>query len=81
MDHGPGVSAADVHRLIEPFQRLDDASNRPGVGLGLAVAHGFVTAMGGDLSFTTTPGGGLTATITLDAYDRPRTWDEGDHEG
>lgn len=70
VDHGPGVDPGDMHRLIEPFQRLDDASTRPGVGLGLAVAHGFVAAMGGTLTFATTPGGGLTATIGLERYDR-----------
>ncbi len=32
---------------------------------GLAVAHGFVTAMGGRLDLEDTPGGGLTAVVTL----------------
>lgn len=67
VDHGPGVTPTEMGRLVEPFQRLDDASTRPGVGLGLAVAHGFVAAMGGRLSFDTTPGGGLTASILLPA--------------
>lgn len=74
VDHGPGVDPVDMGRLTEPFQRLDDTSTRPGVGLGLAVAHGFVTAMGGTLTFATTPGGGLTAVIALERYaglDRP----------
>ena len=34
-----------------------------GVGLGLAVARGFVEAMGGDLRIEDTPGGGLTMVI------------------
>jgi two-component system sensor histidine kinase KdpD len=38
-----------------------------GVGLGLAVARGFVSAVGGSLTATDTEGGGLTMTITLPA--------------
>jgi two-component system sensor histidine kinase KdpD len=37
------------------------------VGLGLSVARGFVEAMGGTISATDTPGGGLTAEIDLAA--------------
>jgi two-component system sensor histidine kinase KdpD len=35
------------------------------VGLGLAVARGFVEAMGGTLNAEDTPGGGLTMVLTL----------------
>ena len=38
-----------------------------GVGLGLAVARGFVAAMGGELELEDTPGGGTTAIVTLKA--------------
>jgi two-component system sensor histidine kinase KdpD len=37
------------------------------VGLGLAVAKGFVEAMGGELTLEDTPGGGLTSVISLPA--------------
>ncbi len=40
VDHGPGIPAADRERVFEPFQRLGDGAT--GVGLGLAVARGFV---------------------------------------
>jgi two-component system sensor histidine kinase KdpD len=36
-----------------------------GTGLGLAITRGFVDAVGATLSLDDTPGGGLTATITL----------------
>jgi two-component system sensor histidine kinase KdpD len=62
VDHGPGIS--DVAGAFAPFQRLDDRS-AGGVGLGLAVAKGFVEAMGGTLTPTTTTGGGLTMTVLL----------------
>ena len=35
------------------------------MGLGLAVARGFVEAMKGELSLEDTPGGGCTAVIAL----------------
>ena len=66
VDHGPGVPASERSRLFEPFQRLGDRSNDLGAGLGLAVARGFVEAMGGSIRMTDTPGGGLTMIIELE---------------
>lgn len=65
IDHGSGVPARNVVDMFRPFQRLDDVPQTTGVGLGLAVAKGFVTAMGGELSATETPGGGLTMVLRL----------------
>ncbi len=64
IDHGPGVPADLRPRLFEPFQRLGDTGGT-GVGLGLAVAHGFITAQGGTITTDDTPGGGLTMTLSL----------------
>ena len=63
IDRGPGIPPAQRAHIFEPFSRVGDRSNDAGVGLGLAVAHGFVTAMHGDISVDDTPGGGLTVTI------------------
>ena len=60
IDRGPGVDLTDRDRMFEPFQRLGDRTSGDGLGLGLAVARGFVEAMGGDLVVEDTPGGGLT---------------------
>jgi two-component system sensor histidine kinase KdpD len=65
IDRGPGIPAAQRAGIFEPFRRAGDRSNDAGVGLGLAVAHGFVTAMHGDIAVDDTPGGGLTVTISL----------------
>ncbi|MDZ5447439.1 MULTISPECIES: ATP-binding protein [Micromonospora] len=65
VDHGRGIPAEDRERVFAPFQRLDDRSAEGGLGLGLAIARGFTEAMGGTLTATDTPGGGLTMTIIL----------------
>ena len=45
--------------------RFGDRAAGSHVGLGLAIARGFVEAMGGTLVPSRTPGGGLTMTLTL----------------
>ncbi|WP_418959579.1 DUF4118 domain-containing protein [Streptomyces tritici] len=67
VDRGPGVPDEGKDGIFEPFQRLGDAPRGAGVGLGLAVARGFVEAMGGTISAEDTPGGGLTMVLTLRA--------------
>jgi two-component system sensor histidine kinase KdpD len=65
IDSGPGIPLADRDRVFQPFQRLGDKPNGAGVGLGLAVAKGFVTAVGGELVIEDTPGGGCTMVVTI----------------
>jgi len=65
IDRGPGVDPADRQRVFQPFQRLGDQSTLAGVGLGLAVARGFIEAIGGRVDLDDTPGGGLTVLIDL----------------
>ncbi len=65
IDRGPGVAMEDRPKVMRPFQRLDDHHQSDGVGLGLSIAQGFITAMHGTFTLDDTPGGGLTVTITL----------------
>ncbi|HEY2564406.1 MAG TPA: ATP-binding protein, partial [Acidimicrobiales bacterium] len=67
VDHGPGVPAEYRDLVFRPFQRLGDTENQAGVVLGLAVARGFVEAVGGDLDVDDTPGGGCTMVVRLPA--------------
>ncbi|MEV0673386.1 sensor histidine kinase KdpD [Mycobacterium sp. NPDC050441] len=67
IDEGPGMPRGAEEQLFAPFQRLGDQDTTIGVGLGLSVARGFVEAMGGTISATDTPGGGLTVEIDLAA--------------
>ncbi|MFF0742277.1 ATP-binding protein [Streptomyces sp. NPDC004111] len=64
-DRGPGVPDDNKERIFEPFQRYGDVPRGAGVGLGLAVARGFVESMGGTLTAEDTPGGGMTMVVTL----------------
>jgi two-component system sensor histidine kinase KdpD len=73
IDHGPGIPPEQRERVFQPFQRLGDSqagarrgavSGHAGVGLGLAVARGFLSAMGATIEITDTPGGGTTMVIS-----------------
>ncbi|MGW5481121.1 DUF4118 domain-containing protein [Streptomyces sp. NPDC004008] len=65
IDRGPGVPDEAKGQIFEPFQRYGDSPRGVGVGLGLAVARGFVEAVGGTLHAEDTPGGGLTMVLTV----------------
>ena len=67
VDRGPGIPLAEREHVFEPFQRLGDRSSDTGAGLGLAIARGFVTLLGGTLELDDTPGGGCSFTISLPA--------------
>jgi two-component system sensor histidine kinase KdpD len=65
VDQGPGISRQTRDLVFQPFQRLGDTETDSGVGLGLAVARGFVQAMGGTIALHDTAGGGTTAVLSL----------------
>jgi len=69
IDRGPGIPAEARDRVFQPFQRLGDTGT--GLGLGLALARGLVEAMGGGVTPTETPGGGLTMVVTFPAGSTP----------
>lgn len=68
VDRGPGLAAQDRERVFEPFHRVTD--HGAGVGLGLAIARGFLDAMGAEITLEDTPGGGLTAVVRLRRAER-----------
>ncbi|MDX2224053.1 MAG: ATP-binding protein [Rhodospirillaceae bacterium] len=70
MDRGPGVPAADLHRIFEPFVRVSGATNDgAGTGLGLAIAKRVFEAHGGGISAAARDGGGLIVRVTLPAVE------------
>lgn len=66
-DTGIGISPELLPTLLEPFTQERGGTTRPyqGAGLGLAVAKGVTERMGGQLTLTSTPGKGTTATLSL----------------
>lgn len=68
-DEGPGVDAAELERVFEPFHRLEGSRSRDtgGSGLGLAIARQIARAHGGDITLANRSAGGLRAVLTLPA--------------
>ncbi|MCA1749835.1 MAG: HAMP domain-containing protein [Sphingomonadales bacterium] len=66
-DEGPGIDAADLERVFEPFARLEGSRNRErgGTGLGLALARAIVRDHGGALTLENGEEGGLLAVVAL----------------
>jgi signal transduction histidine kinase len=50
-DHGPGIHDAFVSRLFDPFARAEEATGKPGAGLGLAIALSYTRRLGGELEY------------------------------
>lgn len=65
-DCGPGVPAALLERIFEPFYRLPGASEREGgVGLGLALVKSITLRHGGSVTCSNRPDGGANFEIRL----------------
>lgn len=66
-DHGPGIPAAMLGFIFEPFTQLDgsDARRIPGTGLGLTIARALAEKQGGAVRVTSVEGEGATFTATL----------------
>ena len=66
-DDGDGLDPAELPRLMGPFEQGENALVRrsEGAGLGWPLVRLLTKAMGGDFQVETSPGQGLTATITV----------------
>jgi PAS domain S-box-containing protein len=68
-DTGLGIRPEMVERLFIPFDRLNvEATGIEGTGLGLALSKNLTEAMGGTLTFDSTPGKGSIFTIQLQIF-------------
>lgn len=68
-DTGLGISPEMVERLFIPFDRLNiESTGIEGTGLGLALSKNLTEAMGGTLTFDSTPGTGSIFTIQLPVF-------------
>ena len=72
-DRGPGIAAADVDSLKQPFTRASEARTREdgvaGAGLGLAIVDRITRLHGGSLDLLPREGGGTVARATLKAAE------------
>ncbi len=66
-DDGPGIPADKLPLLFVPFQQVDGSVTREknGLGLGLALAHRLMQAMGGQLLVASEVGQGTTFSLLL----------------
>jgi two-component system osmolarity sensor histidine kinase EnvZ len=66
-DDGPGIAPEHREDVFRPFLRLDEARNQDdgNSGLGLAIARDIARAHGGDIVLSTSPIGGLRASIRI----------------
>jgi two-component system sensor histidine kinase KdpD len=72
-DGGVGVPDAEIPRLFGRFYRVPGRSrgSRPGLGIGLSIANGFVDAMGGDMRAERSELGGLKVRVRLPIAPAP----------
>ncbi|HKT17669.1 MAG TPA: ATP-binding protein [Stellaceae bacterium] len=68
-DTGIGIDAADLPRLMKPFEQKHHGYSKPngGTGLGLPLVDALVGLHGGTLTIDSTPGLGTTVTVRLPA--------------
>ncbi len=65
-DEGPGIAAADIDRIFDPFYRSTArGQDREGVGLGLAIARDLAQRNGARLTVSSSPGAGATFRLAL----------------
>jgi two-component system, cell cycle sensor histidine kinase PleC len=64
-DQGIGIAAADVERILRPFEQVENAWSRShdGVGLGLPLVQSMAQAHGATLRIDSALGEGTTVTI------------------
>ncbi len=73
-DTGPGISEENLARLFIPFERLGaEATDVEGAGIGLALARGIVTALGGELGVHSIEGQGSTFWVVLPRAAAPES--------
>ncbi|MEO7093646.1 MAG: HAMP domain-containing sensor histidine kinase [Polyangiales bacterium] len=65
-DEGPGIAPEHLAHIFERYWQAEPGTaRRHGIGLGLAIARGIVTAQGGTISVESSPGRGARFSFTL----------------
>ncbi|MGF1592700.1 MAG: sensor histidine kinase [Kiloniellaceae bacterium] len=68
-DTGVGIPAADIERVLQPFEQVTRDQGRPqeGTGLGLSIVKQLIDLHGGELTLESEVGKGTRVTFTLPA--------------
>ena len=64
-DTGTGMDNNEQKRIFDAFERLDNARNIPGFGLGLAITSRLVSQTGGSIRVESRPGEGSCFSVLL----------------
>jgi PAS domain S-box-containing protein len=64
-DTGCGIAPEEMNSVFEAFEQATQGRWREGTGLGMPISRQYARLMGGDLSFTSTPGIGSSFTFTF----------------
>jgi two-component system sensor histidine kinase KdpD len=64
-DNGPGLPPGQETKIFDKFVRGETESNKPGIGLGLAICKAIVEAHGGKISAENRVDGGARITVAL----------------
>ena len=79
-DTGPGVDAARLHSIFQPFVQEEAGRAKGGTGLGLSICRELIERMDGRIDAVSAPGEGLTVTfettlfhVQHQAAEAPRT--------
>ncbi len=75
-DNGIGFEDRYVERIFQPFERLDNAAEYEGTGIGLATCKKIVMRHGGEITAKSSPGQGATFIIRLPLSQRIVSRDE-----
>jgi signal transduction histidine kinase/CheY-like chemotaxis protein len=65
-DNGPGLTAQQMAKLFQPFNRLgQELGGAQGTGIGLVISQRLAALMGGDIQVDSTPGVGTLFTLSM----------------
>ncbi len=68
-DNGPGISAAIIDRIFDPFFSTKEWSSRKGTGIGLSIVYAVINNYEGTIQVESEPGKGTTFSLYLPSCD------------